>query len=180
MEFLTQILIMSMQFELKIKFHKWSVYSTKNAVKLLIFSLEILIQSLSLKNTIYLNFKMKFNLKMYSWSVNISMIYQQPSIFGNCFTLGSDIHIYNTAKSSTGRLSKFSFRTDLHGKESITITVFNSQNKIQTAPGAVILKNLTTNKVKSPTNLKLRLLLLLLLLMLLFILLSLLFLSSSL
>ena len=49
MEFLTQILIMSMLFELKIKFHKWSIYSTKNAVKLVVFSHEIIIQFLSLK-----------------------------------------------------------------------------------------------------------------------------------
>ena len=62
------------------------------------------------------------------------------SIFDNWFTLSSDIHNYNTSASSTGKLFKSSFRTNLYGKNSITISAGNAWNKIQTAFGDVILK----------------------------------------
>ena len=41
-----------------------------------------------------------------------------PSIFGKWFTLSSDMHNYNTAASSTGKLFKPSFRTSVYGKNS--------------------------------------------------------------
>ena len=72
-----------------------------------------------------------------------------PSIFGSWFTLRSDIHNYNTAASSTGQLFKPSFRTNLYGKNSITISAVNAWNKIQIAFGDVILKNLTTSQIKT-------------------------------
>ena len=67
-----------------------------------------------------------------------------PSIVDNWFTLCSDIRNYNTVASSAGKLFKPSFRTILYGKHSITLSVANAWNKIQTAFGDVILKNLTT------------------------------------
>ena len=70
------------------------------------------------------------------------------SIFGNWFTFCSDIHNYNTIASSTGKLLKLPFRTILHGKNSITLSAVNAWNKIQTAFGDVILKNLTTTQIK--------------------------------
>ena len=72
-----------------------------------------------------------------------------PSIFDNWFTLCSDIHNYNTAASLTGKLFKPSFHTILYGKNSITLSAVNAWNKIQTAFGDVILKNLTTTQLKN-------------------------------
>ena len=71
-----------------------------------------------------------------------------PSIFDKWFTLCSYIHNYNTAASSTGKLFKSSFRTNLYGKNSVTISAVNAWSKIQTAFGNVILKNLTTTQLK--------------------------------
>ena len=63
------------------------------------------------------------------------------SIFNNWFTLCSDIHNYNTAASSTGKLFKPSFRKNLYGKNSIIISAFNRRNKLQTQ-----IKTLLTKK----------------------------------
>ena len=71
-----------------------------------------------------------------------------PSIFDKWFTLCSDIHNYNTAASSIGKLFKLSFRTNLYGKNSVTISAVNASNKIQTAFGNVSLKNLTPTQIK--------------------------------
>ena len=62
------------------------------------------------------------------------------------FTLCSDIHNYNQAASSTGKLFKHSFQPNLYGKNSISAV--NAWNKIQTAFGDVILKKLTTTQIK--------------------------------
>ena len=70
-----------------------------------------------------------------------------PSIFDNWSTLCSDIHNYNTAASVTGKLFKASFRTILYGKNSITLSAVNAWNKIQTAFGDIILKNLTNTEL---------------------------------
>ena len=75
-----------------------------------------------------------------------------PSIFDNWFTLCSDIHNHNTAASSPGKLFKPSFQTNLYGKNSITISAVNALNKVQTAFGDVILKNLTTTQIKNLTT----------------------------
>ena len=40
-----------------------------------------------------------------------------PSVFDKWFTLSSDMHNYNTAASSTGKLFKPSFRTSEYGKK---------------------------------------------------------------
>ena len=49
-----------------------------------------------------------------------------PSTFDKWFTLCSDIHNYNTAASSTGKLFKPSFRNNFYGKNSITISAVNA------------------------------------------------------
>ena len=92
-----------------------------------------------------LKFEDKIQLEnaLYSYSINTYIL---PSIFDNCFTLCSDIHNYNTAASSTGKLFESSFRTNLHGKNS-TISAVNAWNK--TVFGDFILKNLTNLKVKT-------------------------------
>ena len=72
-----------------------------------------------------------------------------PSIFDNWFTLCSDIHEYNTVVYSTSKLSKPSFHTILYRKNYITLKAANAWNKIQTAFGDVILKNLTTTQLKN-------------------------------
>ena len=76
-----------------------------------------------------------------------------PSIFDKWFTLCSDIHNYNKA-ASTGKLFKPSFWNNLFGKNSITVSVVNAWNKIQTVFGNVILKNLTTSQIKTPLTKK--------------------------
>ena len=62
------------------------------------------------------------------------------SIFDKWFTLCSDIQNYNKTVSSTGKLFKPLFRTNLYGESSITKIAVNAWNKIQTAFGDVILK----------------------------------------
>ena len=85
---------------------------------------------------------------MYSWSVSTSIIhYHQFSTTGSHFVLIK--HNYNTAASLTGKLFKPSFRTILYGKNSIILSAVNAWNKIQTAFGDVILKNLTTTQLKN-------------------------------
>ena len=72
-----------------------------------------------------------------------------PSIFNNWFTPCFDVHNNNTAASSTGKLFKLSFQTNLYGKNPITISAVNAWNKIQAALGDVNLKNLTLIQVKT-------------------------------
>ena len=86
---------------------------------------------------------------MYSWSVNTSIIYYHQFLTtGSHFVL---IYIFITQLPplQVTKLFKPSFRTDLYGKNSITISALNAWNKIQTAFGGVILKNLTTTQIKT-------------------------------
>ena len=48
-------------------------------------------------------------------------------------------------QNSTGKLFKHSFRTNLYGKNSITMSPVNAWNKFEN----VILKNLTTTQIKT-------------------------------
>ena len=72
-----------------------------------------------------------------------------PSIFDKWFTLCSDIHNYNTAASSSGKLFKPSFQTNLYEKSSITVSAVNAWNNIPTVFGNVTLKNKTTAQIKT-------------------------------
>ena len=64
------------------------------------------------------------------------------------------MHNYNTAASSTGKLFKPSFQTNLYEKYFTTISAVNAWNKIQTAFGNVILKILTPTQIKTLLNKK--------------------------
>ena len=124
----------------------------KSSWELSVFSQTITIQTLCLKNRICLTLKIKFYLKMYFWLVNTLIIYYHqilPTIFDKWFKLFSDIHNYNLPASSTGKLFKPSFWSNSYRKKSLTISAVNAWNKIQTAFGNVILKNLTTTQIKS-------------------------------
>ena len=74
---------------------------------------------------------------MYSWSVNTSatLIFPRFLILRKYY---SDIHNYGTAASSTGKLFKPSFRTNLYGKKCTTKSAVIAWNKIQIAFGDVI------------------------------------------
>ena len=72
-----------------------------------------------------------------------------PSISNNGLILFSDIHNYNTATPFKDKLLKLSFRSNLYGKNIITISAFTAWKKIQTAFKYDILKNLTTIQVKT-------------------------------
>ena len=84
-------------------------------------------------------------MKTNSWSVNTLIIYYHQFSTTGSSTLYSDIH---AAASCTGKLFKPSFRTNLYGKNSITISAVNASNNIQTSFVDVILKNLTTIQIK--------------------------------
>ena len=65
------------------------------------------------------------------------------------FTFCSTIHNYETTSSTTCKLFKPSFLTDLYGKNSITVNAIDAYNKAQTSLGDFILKDLTPNKIKT-------------------------------
>ena len=72
-----------------------------------------------------------------------------PPIFSNWFTLYSNILNYETTSSATCKLFKSFFRTNLYGKNSLTINAPEAWNKAQTSFGDTILKDLTPNKIKT-------------------------------
>ena len=72
-----------------------------------------------------------------------------PPLFNNWFTFCSNIHNYETTSSSTSKLFKPSFHTNLYGKNSVTISAIDACNKAQTSLGGTILKDLTPNEIKT-------------------------------
>ena len=72
-----------------------------------------------------------------------------PPVFNNWFTFCSNVHNYETTSSATCKLFKPSFRTNLYGKNSITVNAIDAWNKAQTSLGDTILKDLTPNKIKT-------------------------------
>ena len=65
------------------------------------------------------------------------------------FTFCSTIHNYETTSSTTCKLFKPSFLTNLYGKNSITVNAIDVCNKAQTSLGDFILKDLAPNKIKT-------------------------------
>ena len=65
------------------------------------------------------------------------------------FTFCSTIHNYETTSSTTCKLFKPSFLTNLYGKNSITVNAIDVYNKAQTSLGDFILKDLTPNEIKT-------------------------------
>ena len=85
---------------------------------------------------------------MYSWSVNTSMIYHhQFSTTGSHFVL-IYIIITQLPPLQVNYSSPHSEQIHIY-KKSIIIRAVNAWNKIQTAFGDVILKNLTTTQIKT-------------------------------
>ena len=72
-----------------------------------------------------------------------------PPVFNNWFTFCSNVHNYETTSSATCKLFKPSFRTNLYGKNSITVNAIDAWNKAQTSLADTILKDLTPNKLKT-------------------------------
>ena len=70
-----------------------------------------------------------------------------PPIFNNWFVFCSNIHSYETTSSATCKLFKPSSRTNLYGKNSITVNAIDTWNKAQTPLGDSIFKDLTPNKI---------------------------------
>ena len=71
-----------------------------------------------------------------------------PPVLNNWFTFCSNVHNYETTLSATCKLFKPSFRTNLYGKNSITVNAIDAWNKAQTSLGDTILKDLTPNKIE--------------------------------
>ena len=72
-----------------------------------------------------------------------------PPVFNNWFTFCYNVHNYETTSSATCKLFKPSFRTNLYGKNSITVNAIDAWNKAQTSLADTILKDLTPNKIKT-------------------------------
>ena len=72
-----------------------------------------------------------------------------PPVFNNWFTFCSNGHNYETISSATFKLFIPSFRTNLYGKNSITVNAIDAWNKAQTSLADTILKDLTPNKIKT-------------------------------
>ena len=84
------------------------------------------------------------NVLLISKFINILL----PPVFNNWFTFRSNVHNYETTLSATCKLFKPSFRTNLYGKNSITVNAIDAWNKAQTSLGDTILNDLTPNKIK--------------------------------
>ena len=72
-----------------------------------------------------------------------------PSIFNTWFSFSSDQHNYETSSSTQGNLMKLFYKTNRYGKYSITISAIGSWNKIQKQLKNMLLKDLSSNKIKT-------------------------------
>ena len=72
-----------------------------------------------------------------------------PSVFNTWFTFSSDQHNYETSSSTQGNLIKLFYKTKRYGKYSITVSAVESWNKIQKQLKDVILKQLSSNKIRA-------------------------------
>ena len=72
-----------------------------------------------------------------------------PSIFNTWFSFSSDQHNYETSSSTQGNLMELFYKTDRHGKYSITVSTVESWNKIQKQLKSILLKDLSPNKFKT-------------------------------
>ena len=72
-----------------------------------------------------------------------------PSTFNTWFSFSSDQHNYETSSSTQGNLMKLFYKTNRYGKYSITISAIGSWNKIQKQLKNMLLKDLSSNKIKT-------------------------------
>ena len=141
MQYLVHILIILIWFEVRIQMI-W--------VELLHYIQGIVIEVLYFQNLSYLNSLIKSFLKMCFWLVNLSIVSLSPA-FNKWFPFCSNTRYYETTLSATCKLLKPSFRTFLHGRNSITVNATDAWNKAQTSLGETILKDLTFNKIETIT-----------------------------
>ena len=85
---------------------------------------------------------------MYYWSVNTSIIYYHQFLRNGSHFALKYINITQLPPLQVNYSSP-PFRTNLYGKNSVTISAVNAWNKIQTAFENVILKNFTTTQIKT-------------------------------
>ena len=81
--------------------------------------------------------------------VSKSLNHLSPSIFNTWFSFSSDQHNYETSSSTQGNLMKLFYKTNRYGKYSITISAIGSWNKIQKQLKNMLLKDLSSNKIKT-------------------------------
>ena len=73
-----------------------------------------------------------------------------PSIFNTWFSFSSDQHHnYKTSSSTQGNLMKLFYKTNRYGKYLITVSAIESWYKIQKQLKNMLLKNLSTYKIKT-------------------------------
>ena len=141
MQYLVHILIILIWFEVRIQMI-W--------VELLHYIQGIVIEVLYFQNLSYLNSLIKSFLKMCFWLVNLSIVSLSPD-FNNWFPFCSNTRYYETTLSATCKLFKPSFRTFLHGRNSVTVNATDAWNKAHTSLGETILQDLTLSKIKTIT-----------------------------
>ena len=148
MQYLVHILIILIWFEVRIQMLLVVLLHYKKRLWELTFPNQgIVIQVLYFQNLSYLNSLIKSFLKMCFWLVNLSILF----VFNNWFAFCSNTRYYETTLSATCKLFKPSFRTFLHGRNSITVNATDAWNKAQSSLGETILKDLTLNKIKTIT-----------------------------
>ena len=74
------------------------------------------------------------------------------SVFSTLFSFSSDQHNYETLSSTQGDLTKLFYKTNRHGKYSITVSAVELWNKIQKQLKYMLLKDLSPRKIKTIFN----------------------------
>ena len=72
-----------------------------------------------------------------------------PLVFSTWFSFSSYQHNYETSSSTQGNLIKRFYKTKRHGKYSIIVSVVESWNKIQKQLKDMLLKDLSSKKIKT-------------------------------
>ena len=72
-----------------------------------------------------------------------------PSVFNTWFSFSSDQHNYETSSSTQGNLIKLFYKSNKYGKYSITVSAVESWNKIQKQLKDMLLKELSSRKIKT-------------------------------
>ena len=70
-------------------------------------------------------------------------------MFNMWFSFSSDQHIYETSSSTQSKLMKVFYKTNRYGKYSITVSVVKLWNKIQKQLKNMLLRELSSNKIKT-------------------------------
>ena len=70
-------------------------------------------------------------------------------MFNMWFSFSSDQHNYDTSSSTESNLMKVFYKTNRYGKYSITVSVVKLWNKIQKQLKNMLLRELSSNKIKT-------------------------------